>query len=382
TNTSWVIAIGSLWNKENMTLAYTALDINADDDWNFANNGSAINISTWAYIDSKAGNAPLALAVGTSVAIPIMTREAHDAMLLAGATEEQADQLGLPIGVLLAGIEVMGDIPYLKGLAPTVLRAFRKEVSQKLANQAVKNIAKSRGRVFVKTAGLITFIETLEEDAQLIVINAAKKIFDENQDIFQDLGRTTIESALVMAPFGVFGGLGASFHRVAPSRMQGLTDAEMQTRGWVQEPQTGHWYQRLRDVLKEESGFVVPGEFLPGGPEEIRPARITKETWDATLVEQRVTQATDAGLEGKVGSKSFADLTTAEIDVLSAIRPAIPKAEPGMPEAGLQPPLIPGVPTEEVRPKGRGEIVQISMEDQLKLEQARRDAEEAPDDGR
>ncbi len=60
TNTSWVIAIGSLWNKENMTLAYTALDINADDDWNFANNGSAINISTWAYIDSKAGNAPLA----------------------------------------------------------------------------------------------------------------------------------------------------------------------------------------------------------------------------------------------------------------------------------------------------------------------------------
>ncbi len=145
-------------------------------------------------------------------------------------------------------------------------------------------------------------------------------------------------------------------------------------------------YQRIWDNLKEavrgEEGFAVPGEFLPGRPEEIRPARITKETWDATPVEQRVTQATDAGLEGKVGSKSFADLTTTEIDALSTIKPVIPTAEPGMPEAGLQPPLIPGVPAEEVRPRGKGEIVQISMEDQLKLDQARKAAEEAPDDVR
>ncbi|MBA7546976.1 hypothetical protein ES705_39378 [subsurface metagenome] len=57
--------------------------------------------------------------------------------------------------------------------------------------------------------------------------------------------------------------------------------------------------------------------------------------------------------------------------------PAIPRAEPGMPEAGIQPPMIPEVPARVVRPRGKGRVVQISMEDQLKLEQARQAAEEA-----
>jgi len=60
----------------------------------------------------------------------------------------------------------------------------------------------------------------------------------------------------------------------------------------------------------------------------------------------------------------------------------IPKAEIGMPEAGYQPAMIEGVPEREVRPLGRGEVTQISMEDQLKLEEARRQAEEAPDEVR
>ena len=57
--------------------------------------------------------------------------------------------------------------------------------------------------------------------------------------------------------------------------------------------------------------------------------------------------------------------------------------EPGAPEAGIQPSMIEGVPAEEVRPAGRSEIIQISMEDQLKLEQARKaelDPEPVPDE--
>ncbi len=58
---------------------------------------------------------------------------------------------------------------------------------------------------------------------------------------------------------------------------------------------------------------------------------------------------------------------------------AIPKAEPGMPEAGLQPSMLPSeVAAKEVRPAGKSEIVQISMGDQLKLQQARQAAEVAP----
>ena len=61
------------------------------------------------------------------------------------------------------------------------------------------------------------------------------------------------------------------------------------------------------------------------------------------------------------------------------IVPEVARQEPGAPEAGIQPSLIEGVPAEEVRPRGRAEIVQISMDDQLKLRQAREAAEEAPE---
>ncbi len=58
-----------------------------------------------------------------------------------------------------------------------------------------------------------------------------------------------------------------------------------------------------------------------------------------------------------------------------------PVTEPGMPEAGLQRSMLPEeISDKEVRPAGKGRVVQISMEDQLKLEQARRAAEEASAD--
>lgn len=54
------------------------------------------------------------------------------------------------------------------------------------------------------------------------------------------------------------------------------------------------------------------------------------------------------------------------------VKPVVPKAEAGMPEAGLQETMFPReVAAREVFPKGRGVPTQISMADQLKLQQAR-----------
>lgn len=53
----------------------------------------------------------------------------------------------------------------------------------------------------------------------------------------------------------------------------------------------------------------------------------------------------------------------------------IPKAEIGHPEAGYQPSMVEEVPEKEVRPKGKSEVVQVSMDDQLKLEKAWEKAE-------
>ena len=328
-------------------------------------------------VSMATGNPLLGIAAGAAVATPPQAQDAHDALLAAGATEQQAGVMALPIGLLMSAIEVAGDLPYLKQVFPSIFKIFTKEITEEVAKRTMASMVK-KGLV---TFTMIEITEALEEVFQDAVLNAGIRTFDENQEIFEGWQETFLRTIVATAPLAVFGA-GASLRRVSPSQTRGQTDAELRAMGFEQDPKTGNWYERLRDVLKEEGGFAIPGEFLPGEPEEIRLARITKETWDATPVEQRVTQAETAGLEGKVGSKAFEDLTTAEMATLSAVRPAIPTAEPGMPEAGIQPPLIPGVLAREVRPPGKGEIVQISMEDQLKLEQVRREAEEAPDDVR
>ncbi|KKL78638.1 hypothetical protein LCGC14_2022840, partial [marine sediment metagenome] len=64
--------------------------------------------------------------------------------------------------------------------------------------------------------------------------------------------------------------------------------------------------------------------------------------------------------------------------VAPEVTEVVPEAEPGAPEAGLQETMLPEeVPAKEVRPKGKGKVVQISMEDQLKLEEAKQEAEKA-----
>ncbi len=56
-------------------------------------------------------------------------------------------------------------------------------------------------------------------------------------------------------------------------------------------------------------------------------------------------------------------------------KPRIPKTEPGHPEAGLQFGSL-GVPDVEYIPKGKGEAVQISMDDAVKLAEAMKGEEQ------
>ncbi len=287
-------------------------------------------MGTTVVVTAVSGNLLLGMAAGAAMATPPQAQDAYDALLAAGATERQADLLALPIGLLMSAIEVVGDLPYLRQVLPAIFKTASKEILEEVSKRTLASLLKKGLTTFT----MIEIIETLEEVFQDAVLNAGIRTFNENQEIFEGIEDTILRTLAATAPLAVFGA-GVSLRRVLPSQTRGKTNAELIALGYQKDPKTGNWYQRLRDVLKEEGGFVVPGEFLPGGPEEIRPARITKETWDATPVEQRVTQAKDAGLEGKVGSKVFEDLTTAEINILSAIRPAIPTAEPGMPEATL-----------------------------------------------
>jgi len=98
----------------------------------------------------------------------------------------------------------------------------------------------------------------------------------------------------------------------------------------------------------------------------------------------------EESLKTEMSQLSFAESRVSQYDAEIARRTtALPKAEvtppvteAGMPEAGYQPAMIEDVTEKVVRPAGKGKIVQISMEDQLKLQEVRRQAEEAPEEVR
>ncbi len=94
-------------------------------------------------------------------------------------------------------------------------------------------------------------------------------------------------------------------------------------------------------------------------------------------------QANDSGLLQNAVMESESALNALHMDEIGELREIqrvafiaenFPKAEVGMPEAGLQPSMIPEVAAKEVRPAGKGKVTQISMEEQLKLDQVRKAA--------
>ncbi len=76
----------------------------------------------------------------------------------------------------------------------------------------------------------------------------------------------------------------------------------------------------------------------------------------------------------KLGDVKQVNMTTKT--VVPFTKQAIPKAEPGMPEAGLQPSMLPEeVAAKEVRPEAKGKLVQAKMEDYAQLQDYQRQAE-------
>jgi len=147
--------------------------------------------------------------------------------------------------------------------------------------------------------------------------------------------------------------------------------------------------QNALSVVSQVAPSLVPlgtqtGAMVFGG------LPINEASWAAMSIADKVSLVQSVGLEGKVASKGWKSLTPTEKTAITKVTPpkvkapvipevTIPKAAPGMPEAGLQPSMIPEVVApKEVFPQGKGIPTQVSMEEQLKLQQARQAAEVAP----
>ena len=332
-------------------------------------------------VTAATGNPLLGVTAGAAVATPPQSQDAYDALLAAGATERQAGLLALPIGLTMSAIESIGDMPYLKKVFPTIFKMVSKEALDQVGKMTLASLLKKGLTTFT----MIEITETIEEVLQDAVLNAGIRTFNENQAIFEGLEDTILRTLAATAPLALFGA-GASLRRVTGVQTRGFTDAQLRDKGYLQDPKTGNWYQTLKDALKDEGGFVIPGEFFGG--EEVTRGYNTQADKDAHIanLEKQISEA-DKSIAEKSTPEKITQRENIQVELKKAKEtpvkisvPEIPVTEAGQPEAGLQPSMIPGaVPDVVVRPKGKGKIVQISMEDQLKLNQAREAVEAAPD---
>ena len=181
------------------------------------------------------GNPLLGLATGVLVAIPLQSQELYEDLIANGATPEEATKLAIPIGGLIASVEVMGDLPILASVSAPfkklLFRNINKAVSQKVGASLLK-----RG---LKTFATIEVAETIEEVVQLGIQEATVKTVNENINILENIPETVIHTLIATTPFALVG-LGSET-QIATQLKKKVTDVN---------------YKNAVRVQLEEAGFI------------------------------------------------------------------------------------------------------------------------------
>lgn len=151
-------------------------------------------------------NPVLGLAAGTAVATPSQSQDLFEDLKASGASEGQAAQLAVPIGMAIALVESITDLPLLKALNPA-FDIFRRNIQQSLVKATMGQIVKKG----VKTFAAVEAAEVVEEVFQGAIHNATVKTFDENRQVFENVDETIIRTLVSTSPFAIFGGGKASF---------------------------------------------------------------------------------------------------------------------------------------------------------------------------
>ena len=341
---------------------------------------------TAAGMAALTGGVGLGAMLGTALIMtPIEGQQVYEDLIAAGAPEDKAAELALAAGTLIGGLESVGRIPLLKQISPLLMRRFKGEATKALVKRGVAETIKRFGRNFT----IDQFSEVSTEVLQEIVGNTAVSFFNENRDILANVPDIAVKTAVATIVPGGFAA-GVSVRQVAPSITQGLSEAQMKARGWVQDIQTQKWYQKV----SAETGAIE----LPGGE------AISKAAWEGMLVEQRVELAKSAGLEGKVGSKAFEALTKDEAAKLSqqVIKPpaiemapstSVQTGLPGMGKEAAQAEMLAEVSGKEAGKVPLADVEKLKQQEaakaeaerlkalgQTRLEEAQRKAEEAPEE--
>ncbi len=143
------------------------------------------------------GNPLLGMATGVAVAYPAQAQDLYEELVKNGATEERASKLSVPIGAVIASVEVMGDLPLLSALS----KPFKQMLSKNITQEIARNIIRKGITTFLK----VEAAETLEEVIQQGIQEGTVKTVNENINILQNIPETVIQTLISTAPMAILG---------------------------------------------------------------------------------------------------------------------------------------------------------------------------------
>lgn len=141
---------------------------------------------------------------GIGAAYPLQAQDLYEDLIENGATEAQAANLSIPLGAVIALVEVLGDLPLLASFS----KPFQKVLYGNIKNEVIKKVL---ANPIIK--GATTFVtseisETLEEVVQEAIQDATVKTVNNERKILENIGEITVATLIATAPFSIMGGIG------------------------------------------------------------------------------------------------------------------------------------------------------------------------------
>ena len=148
------------------------------------------------------------MVAGVAIATPMQSQDLYEDLLANGATEEQASKLSVPLGAVIATVEVAGDLPLLKSLSKPFNQMLSRNIKREVAKRTMASFAK-RG---MKTFTAVEISETIEEILQGAIQDATVQTVNANREILKNIPETVVQTLMATAPMALIGA-GSSIKR-------------------------------------------------------------------------------------------------------------------------------------------------------------------------
>ncbi len=231
------------------------------------------------------------MAAGVVVTTPAQSQDLYEDLLQSGATEQQAAQLAVPMGLLISSVEMVGGLAVLRAVgALPGMRPFyqllRRNVQRELGKSIIKEMAK-RGLTSVTE---IQLTEIFEEIIQGSIQNALVKTFDESREVLGGITETVLRTFIATLPLGILGGgvnVAQTHRQMTAEQRQQVQEREatLEEAGFTEEHAE---MVAFTEFAETPEGQVVVDEVMEQPPEvapEVTPAEVPTTNWKRALKE-------------------------------------------------------------------------------------------------